>query len=541
MFNNNIQIQKTNWAMRLAPYAGVLAFIWVLRGWIINGNLKELLLVCVGLAVLAMAGIVFSDWRKGVYVFFTWLLFEDLVRKYMGNNMAIYFGKDVLIGVTYISFLVAQSRSKVAKHFHPPFAYSLGLFVLLGLAQVFNPNSPSMAYGVLGLKLYFYYAPLMLLGYSLLRTEGDLHRFLVINVSLAGIIALLGIIQSILGLDFLNPKTLAPDIALLGRLTRYAPVSGVAVPRPSSVFVSDGRFAIYLIFVFIMGFGAAGYLLLRTRRGRKFVFPALALIGVAAMMSGSRACFVYVASSMVVLAIGMLWGARKEGGESYRLFKAIRRAATVLALSLLFTAIIFPQEIGARWAFYQETLSPDSPDYEVSNRIWDYPVGNFLAAFDDPEWVMGHGIGTASLGGQYVTRILGVPATKIGVECGYGILVLEFGILGLVLWLVWASIFAFQAGKVVLRLKGTWAFPIGLAIFWFSFLLLFPWTYGGIQPYQNFVLNAYFWVLVGVLFRLPELVDQTLPESGEMRSVRIGLDFGRSRKLLTQPASNRTI
>ena len=29
-----------------------------------------------------------------------------------------------------------------------------------------------------------------------------------------------------------------------------------------------------------------------------------------------------------------------------------------------------------------------------------------------------------------------------------------------------------------------------------------------IQPYQNFILNAYFWLLVGVLFRLPDLVKQ---------------------------------
>jgi len=49
-------------------------------------------------------------------------------------------------------------------------------------------------------------------------------------------------------------------------------------------------------------------------------------------------------------------------------------------------------------------------------------------------------------------------------------------------------------------------FPVAFAILWFSFLLLFPFTYGGIQPYQNYIFNAYFWLLVGVLFRLPSLV-----------------------------------
>jgi hypothetical protein len=30
-------------------------------------------------------------------------------------------------------------------------------------------------------------------------------------------------------------------------------------------------------------------------------------------------------------------------------------------------------------------------------------------------------------------------------------------------------------------------------------------TFAGMQPYQDFVLNAYLWLLLGVLFRLPTL------------------------------------
>jgi hypothetical protein len=34
---------------------------------------------------------------------------------------------------------------------------------------------------------------------------------------------------------------------------------------------------------------------------------------------------------------------------------------------------------------------------------------------------------------------------------------------------------------------------------------LVPLTFGGLQPYQDFILNAYLWLLLGVLFRLPKL------------------------------------
>ena len=42
-------------------------------------------------------------------------------------------------------------------------------------------------------------------------------------------------------------------------------------------------------------------------------------------------------------------------------------------------------------------------------------------------------------------------------------------------------------------------------IFWYAFILLLPMTFTGIQPYEDFVLNAYLWLLLGILFRLPTL------------------------------------
>jgi hypothetical protein len=40
-------------------------------------------------------------------------------------------------------------------------------------------------------------------------------------------------------------------------------------------------------------------------------------------------------------------------------------------------------------------------------------------------------------------------------------------------------------------------------IFWYAGLLLLPITFAGIQSYEDFVLNAFLWLLLGVLFRLP--------------------------------------
>jgi hypothetical protein len=263
---------------------------------------------------------------------------------------------------------------------------------------------------------------------------------------------------------------------------------------------------------FIIGLGTVGYLLLRGKGGRKLVFPCVGLVALASVMSGGRGCFVYVLATAFVIPAGLLWGAPSNSADTYRLFKAIRRSFIMVALTLALGATFFPKELGAPLSFYRETVSLDSKDSETVNRTWDYPLANFLAAFSDREWVMGHGIGTASLGVQYVSHLLGEPSPRIGVESGYGTLITESGILGLILWLAWTIVFIFSAVKVLLRLKGKATFPIALAIVWFSFLLLFPFTWGGMVPYENFVLNAHFWLLAGILFRLPTLAPAPAAE-----------------------------
>jgi len=489
----------------LAILSLALWVAWILGGWIVAGDTKSVIYAALGIAVCAIAMTVVRDWRTGFYAFLVWLLFEDLFRKYMGNNMAIYFGKDLLVGITYLSFL-ASVRAGRAQLFRPPFRLFLILFFWWGMLECFNPHSPSLFYGLLGLKLYFYYIPLMFVGYALIRTDQDLRRFLTLNMSLAAVISLLGIIQAIVGASFLNPRVLAPDIEYLSSVYRYAPITGVEIYRPTSVFVSDGRFSWYLILAWLIGLGAVGYLVLRRQRGRHLIFVGTALVAVAVMLCGSRGTFIFVGASSLIVAAAFLWGAPWRWGRGRRLVTAIRRGFIAAVVGLVIAVVLFPDAIGARWAFYSETLDPRSSESELVSRTSDYPIAEMQKAFSQANWVYGNGIGTASLGMQYVSRILGQPSTDLGgVESGYGNLFLEFGSVGLLLWILWTAAVVIAAWKVVLRLRQTSVFPVAFAIFWFIFLLLFPMTFGGTATYENYIYNAYLWLGLGILFRLPAL------------------------------------
>jgi hypothetical protein len=235
------------------------------------------------------------------------------------------------------------------------------------------------------------------------------------------------------------------------------------------------------------------------------VFVVLVVTAAALVLSASRGAFMWQLINTLVFAAAFLWGAPWRTKEVIRVLRTIQRTALGLGVAFLLLFYVFPDALKARLSFYEETLSPDSEYSELANRTRDYPIANFLLAFSYDRWPYGYGIGTSGLGTQYVSRLFHVRPIEAGVESGYGAIVIEQGIVGLVLWILFSSAVVLSAWRVVLRLRGSPWFPLAFAISWYIFMLLFPFTFAGLAAYEDFVLNAYLWLFLGILFRLPEL------------------------------------
>lgn len=472
--------------------------------FVINDDITGFALA--GLCIIggAVAIAILNNWRNGVYLFLSWLLFEDFARKFLGNNMAIYFAKDFLLLVIYISFLRAIHRKKVTL-FRPPFLMPVLVFIWFGALQIFNPASTSVWYGFMGFKIFFYYVPLVFVGYALLNSEAELRRFFTINLLLVLVIVSLGIVQSIVGPSFLNPSVQAADLRELSGLYRVAPGTGETAYRPTSVFVSTGRYADFVMVAWILVLGFSGYLLLRHRKGRILAFIAIPITAAGAFLTASRGSFMWSIINATITSVAFVWGAPWRQGEVRRVLRGLQRVAVGIVFGIVLLFYAYPDALMSRLDIYKETLSPNSPNSELSNRAWSYPVQNFLSAFGYERWEYGYGIGTTALGGQYVARFFNVKAPVIGVESGFGTLVIEMGIGGLILWFVMSAAILFAAWKVVKQLKGSPWFPLGFVMFLYVFIIFYPATFGGIQPYEDFLLNAYLWLLLGMLFRLPSL------------------------------------
>jgi hypothetical protein len=493
-----------------------------------DGRTAAVVLVFVGAGALGVQ--ILRNWRFGILSFFTWIVVEDLIRKYLGNRIILYGAKDAVILVTYASFLVARVVNRRAGDFQNPIRIPLAAMVALAIAECFNPQIEHPLIPVIGMRMFFLYVPLLYLGYAYFDSEERVRRFLLFALGLGGGVAALGVLQALMGLEFLNPEGGAPGLRL--ELIRMAPESQMSVPRPTSVFVDAGRFAQYLFILFFLGWGALSYWQsLRCERGpamegeparrasalarrarsmrrhERILWVAWALVGAGLVVSAQRAALVLVGVAVFVFLARAgrdriaAWIARFR-----RPSLPVGKILMGIVLALLGLALVHPERLIALYRFCVETLSPLARETEVTWRPRVYWRDILVAVRESRAF--GHGTGTASLGLQY---LYGLDPFSQGemlyrVEGGYASVIWEWGVVGVALWLWWTATLVWAGGRTARQLEGSRFFGLAAALVLLLALLHFPYFFLGLPVYQNYVNGAYHWFLCGLLFRLPKIV-----------------------------------
>jgi hypothetical protein len=517
---------------------------------------------------VAAGGISFQilrQWRFGVTIFFAWIVVEDLVRKYLGNQIVLYAAKDVLIGVTYASFLLRRRASGHPTGWKNPLVIPLLVSVGVAIVNSFNGGIDHPAIPLVGLRMNFLYLPLLVLGAAYFDSAARVRRFVRLSLSLGGIVALLGLIQSAVGLGFLNPDGFVPGLRL--ELIRVAPESQLRVPRPNSVFVDAGRFSQYLFVLFYLAIGA----LCSWPRGRSSAgsartsvvgpetrqeadprFPwelrrkevasaagrdagrassegasrgmtdefrerivlwlCFGLIAAGLLVSAQRAVLLLVTASLVWIAlVAFAERLRCWFGRTSRRTFPLARAVICMAGAITLYGVVRPDRLEAIYRFCVETLSPLARETELAWRPAVYWQDIVKAVRESG--IIGHGTGTASLGLQYIYHLDYMYADQLypyAIEGGYAAVIWEGGLLGLAVWLWWTLHLLVAAVRTTRALRGSSFYWMAVALSTFVFCYLFPYFFLGVQVYQNYVINAYHWLLCGLLFRLPAWGDRAV-------------------------------
>ena len=444
-------------------------------------------------AVALAVGIV--NWRWSLYGLLCYLPVSGIaILAAYGDreeHAAAVLAKDFLFVIpAYVGFAVWAIRSRRDVFF--PGA-PIALFAALAgvvVVQAFNPALPNRLVGMIGMKIWLFYLPLFLLGYHFVRSRVELARVLGLMSILAVVPATIGIVEAAFIYSGMEETVYgAYGEAAAAATQNYVAFSlpgGGTLRRIPSTFSS-----FYQYYLFLAAMIAVVYAWWRgALRGRlgSWLGGVLWLLMLAAVfLMGARGAFLFI-PLLVVLILAL------DRGSENRL--PLRGRAAVLAGAGVGLALVAAGALG------------------IFNHVWETLSGEFGDVIVDSTreavsetWV-GLGSGIDSTGSRYA---FGPDDAAPGVdgkfhESWYVKTYLELGILGLAIVLALLGTIAVQSVKVHLRLRNG-----RLRIVSAAFLALLIWTliYNAKAQYMDFdPLNVYFWLLAGMLARLPALDDE---------------------------------
>lgn len=484
------------------PAAIAAAAIMAGAAFSISG-LVELPLPALAAIVLLLAALplLLRNWELSLVMFLAWLMVEDLFRKLAGNAIAVYFVKDIFYLVV-IASLVLSPEIRGAWRSATVWA-RVPLYLLIAWALIMSiPNAlVDVRIPLLGLRLDFLYVPLVAAGYLVSRDDRRLGRLMLSASVLGGAESVVGLIQAIIGPSFLAPTLPTPGLIHL-ILIRGFGAENPDVYRPTGTFVDPGRFDAVVVAALAVSL-AAVFLL----RGPRRVVAVLAAIASAAAIwvSGGRAGL--LEGIAIIVAMGFLV-VRANSRIGYKVLAAIVICGVLAVVTML---VLTPTLVINRLALYLVTLNPLSAQNEWSYR-WDYFGGAVVHGISLGQWT-GLGTGHESLGKQYLFGgVENSPAGLYTVEGGYASLAVEWGIVGLILWLGWSLTWVLAQWRRLRAAVDPRQAAAGTMLLVWVAVILFPAFVTGLQSFQNYTTNVYFWLLSGIVLGMPrrERADERL-------------------------------
>jgi hypothetical protein len=456
------------------------------------------------LLLVAASPILLDRWRVTLLVFLVWLPLEDLIRKLSGNDLRVYFVKYGIYAILLVG-LVRESRGMWQA---AAGRARLALYALIAWGVIMSVPSALQDWRlpVIGLSLDFLFVPLTIAGYLLARDLVSARIWLYGLALLGAVVCGVGIAQAVLGPEFLLPQDATPglnDLTLVRQIPGQAPVF-----RPSGTFVDPGRYISMTILA--VALALSGFLIIKGRR-RIVMLIAVLVAATAVWVPGGRTAIVV---STFLLGVAVL--APAFARERLAFLRALGIAGAGL-IGLVLLAVTFPSLFGSRLAFYEATLNPNSPGGEWGSR-WD-ALTTDVGRGVELGGLVGQGTGDQSLGKQYLFG--GAAYSNVGlydIEGGYAATAVEWGVIGLILWILWTMAWTHRLWINVKRVRGTTVAAPSLVLFAWVVVALFPAFFIGYQTFQNFLWNAHFWLLSGVVAGLPYAVSLKME-----RSQRVGL------------------
>lgn len=425
----------------------------------------------------------FQDWRRALKGVFFVLVIEGALRKWIlpQASEAIYFLKDLVLLGAYFRYFIFLGKDRFFPIQNTPI--NVGIFAAAGwcLFQSLNPNLGSPLVGVIGLRAYLYYIPIIWMTPSLFESEEDFYRFLRTHLLLTIPVGLLGIVQ------FFSPSN--------SPINQYAP--GIAVSVATFGFAGTNSVRITGTFSYInsyQGYLSACFALLLPLMLRKQepLWKALTLIEIFlvllnSLMTGSRTPVL----AAILIAIGF-W-----------VIRALRQPETTLLwLSRLLPFILIAAAVAAiafqpvLEAFWIRSTSANDLAERIQSAAIDPFSSSFAANLD------GYGTGATHPGTTPMRNILNLPpGAKLpnNLEIEMPRIAIEMGPIGFAIWYGLRVGLICALGSVYLKLRKSFFRDLALSACMLHIVLFTG------QMVFHHIFSIYYWFTNSFIFLLPWL------------------------------------
>lgn len=456
--------------------------------------------------------------RIALFAFLAYVPFGGTITYYIGNSPILQLAKDAF----YFPALIAiwqMCRQKKLPLIVPP-AIRTPLFILFGLCmltllfinggQQLNPpsvglleqasNEIPIGIGILGLKVFLGYVPLIGCTYYLIRNKQDFLFLSRLQISLILICGVLGIIQYLLlytgvcegtrnasGADLFK-ATLEARCYFGGSLV-YSPDQGVI--RLPGTFVAPWQWAWFLIastfFTFATGFSDPSIL------WRIVSLGSMATVFINAVVSGQRIALGLVPTCFVILLF--LTG---QIANLKRFIPIGIGLAAILGIAM----VTNPDVVQERTDSFFGRWSASPPQ--------EFIVQQFEENWRSVDTPIGSGLGRATNSARALGR------TKL-VETYYPKVLYEVGIVGLLGFVALVTTLTIVAFKTYRSIKNRNFRTYGAALWVFILFISYNTYY---YPLDVDPVAVYYWFFAGVLFKLP-IIDKQEKENENPQTTTI--------------------
>jgi hypothetical protein len=464
--------------------------------------LDPLTFICLGGAIL-MLGLSLHDWRVGLFGLLAFLPFAGIptILLYPAPPVTRIMKDLIFVVPAYAGFVtwsLKGYRNQLPR-------LSLWLMVALVALAAGRMLGTDVMVGLIGVKTWVFYLPLLLLGYSAVGTVYELNRFVRFLLLVAFIPVVLGVLQAALLYGG------SPDLAygvygdaafdVTQGFGRFEVGTG-DLARMASTFTFVSQYYNFLLATICLAYGH--WRTMKARSASRFWFGLvpLAVVVVAGLLSGARGAFVMIPLFFVIaLLLDLEWVTVVQIG-------GLVGGALAMALTLFKTT---SQDLFGM-------VRDLSVDYLTVTQ-----VGEMTQALGTTLWGLGTGTNTGP------ARFAIADPTVVMLENYYAKTVMELGLLGLLLVLLLfatAIWYGYKATRSASPMTKSYASAL-CAFLIVSVINEWKGSYLDIDP-----LNVYFWLFLGLLLRIPTILPVSRPlERGLRRLPRLMV-----RPLQAQPA-----